>query len=89
METTNTNTPTIGPVASGLLAALRAFETAVNHYYTAVWPERNPDTPDGEPGEGLTPEEVAAFDTAKGIIERQIRARILWWANTTNPNEPI
>jgi hypothetical protein len=84
---TNTNTPapTISPITADLLAALRAYETAIDRYYSAVWPLRNPDTPDWEPGKGLTPEEQTAFDTARGIIEKQLQGRLAVWANSTDP----
>lgn len=83
METPTTNAPAISPVTANLLAALRSYEMAVDSYYTAVATLRSNNT--DWPENGLTAEEQSAFDNARGIIEKQIRDRLILWANTTTP----
>lgn len=79
---TNTNTLAISPITANLLAALRAYEKAVDQYYCAVSAVRFPNS---DWPEGLTPEEQSAFDAGRNLIEAQIRERLIQWANTTTP----
>ena len=89
METTTTTktttaAPAITPTTAELLAALRSFEAAVDHYYSAVILLRNPEGTDW-PEKGLNPEEENAFAAARAIIEKKIQERVTLWANTTAP----
>lgn len=87
MGTIKTQPPAISPVTADLLAALRSFEIAVDHYYCAVSTLRSKNT--DWPENGLTREEQRAFNACRALIEDKIRERLLIWANTTNAAAPV
>jgi len=81
---TNTPAPTISPATADLLAALRTYEMAVDHYYSAVAVLRNGPA-DSWPENGLSADEQKAFDAGRAVIEKQLQGRLTLWANSTDP----